>query len=179
MATGSSGIVKFDLETLEPVLNTPNIDASDVVDEIPFLYSPSSSNTNDSDTDLSQNNYYELSTDSEDEDLPTYSIKNFKMTVVEGSETNPLLIDIDDVINDWTNEIVDSGPSYGPFLSSPYTNIQNPHSKPEVFFESLFDERMWTIIAEATNVYARSKRVTQHGDHCTDPAPPSTKNIAT
>ena len=39
MATGSSGIVKFDLETLEPVLNTPNIDASDVVDEIPFLYS--------------------------------------------------------------------------------------------------------------------------------------------
>ena len=95
---------------------------------------------NDSDTDLSQNNYYELSTDSEDEDLPTYSIKNFEMTVVEGSETNPLLIDIDDVINDWTNEIVDSAPSYGQFLSSPYTNIQNPHRKPEVFFESLFDK---------------------------------------
>ena len=139
MASGSSGIVEFDLETLEPVLNTPNIDASDVVDEIPFPYSPTSSNTNDSDTDLSQNNYYELSTDSEDEDLPTYSIKNFEITVVEGSETNLLLIDINDVINDWTNEIVDSGPSYGPFLSSPYTNIQNPHHKPKVFFESLFD----------------------------------------
>ena len=34
---------------------------------------------------------------------------------------------------------------------------------------------MWTIIAKATNVYARSKRVTQHGDHCTDPAHPEYK----
>ena len=34
---------------------------------------------------------------------------------------------------------------------------------------------MWTIIAKATNVYARSKRVTQHGDRCTDPAHPEYK----
>ena len=120
MASGTSDIIEFDLETLEPVLNTGNIDASDIVDEIPFPYSPTSS----SDSDSSENNdYYEVSTDSEDNDLPTYSINNLEMTVVEGSETNHLLIDIDDTINDWTNEIVDSGPSYGPFLSLRYTDI--------------------------------------------------------
>ena len=84
------------------------------------------------------------------------------------------MIDIDDTINDWTNEKVDSGPSYGPFLNFRYTNIQNPHYKPEVFFKSLYDEWMWTVIADATNVYARSKRVTHR---CTDPTHPEYKKF--
>ena len=62
-------------------------------------------------------------------------------------------------------------------MSSRYTNIENPQMKPEVFFESLFDEHMWTIIADATNVYARSKRVTQDGNHCTDPTHPDYKKF--
>ena len=33
-------MVKFDLETFEPVLNSGNIHPSDIVDEIPFPYSP-------------------------------------------------------------------------------------------------------------------------------------------
>ena len=178
--TVTDDIVEFDLETLEPVQNT--MDPSDIVDEIPFPYSPSENDPinsrNGSESESSDNNdYYELSTDSEDEDLPTYPINNLNMTVVEGTETNDILIDIDDVADDWTNEIIDSGPSYGPFMSSRYTNIDNPQKKPEVFFQSLFDERMWTILADATNVYARSKTVTRHGNRCTDPTHPDYKKF--
>ena len=36
---------------------------------------------------------------------------------------------------------------------------------------------MWTIIADAPNVYARSKRVTQHGDRSIDPTHPDYKKI--
>ena len=172
-------MVEFDLETLEPVVNT--IDPSDIVDEIPFPNSPSENDPeNDpvSESESSDNNdYYELSTDSEDEDLPTYSITNLPMTIFEGTETNDILIDIDDEANGWTNERIDSGPSYGPFLSSRYTNIENPQRKPHVFFEALFDECMWTIIADATNVYARSKTVTQAGNRCTDPTHPDYKKF--
>ena len=183
MDSGPSDLVEFDLETLEPIVNTGNIpQASDIIHEIPFPNSPSSTDDinsrNASDSDSSENNdYYEVSTDSEDEDLLTYSISNLEMTVVEGNEENKLVIEVEDTINDWSNEIIDSGPSYGPFLSSRYTNIQNPHRKPEFFFESLFDERMWTIVADATNVYARSKRVTEHGDRCTDPTHPDYKKF--
>ena len=171
-------MVEFDLETLEPVLNSGNIDPSDIIDEIPFPYSPSESDPMNSrnDSDSSDNNeFYKLSTDSEDNDLPTYPINNLEMTVVEGTETNELLIDIDDMANDWSHEIIDSGPSYGPFISFRYTNIQNPQMKPKVFFKSLFDERIWTIITDATNAYARSKRVTQDGNRCTDPTHPDYK----
>ena len=184
---GVSGVVEFDLDTLEPVPTTEstqnndnedNNDPANIVHEIPYPNSPASSDFNSPyDSDSSQNDYYEVSTDSEDEDLPTYLINNLEMTVVEGSETNAIIIEPEDIVNDWSNEIVDSGPSYGPFLTSSYTNIQNPQSKPEVFFESLFEERMWTIIAEATNMYARSKRVTQSGDRCTDPTHPDYKKF--
>ena len=65
---------------------TGNIDASDIVNEIPLPYSPTSSdhvNLRNA-SDSSQNNdYYEISTDSEDKDLPTYSINNLEMTVIE------------------------------------------------------------------------------------------------
>ena len=180
MASGSSDVVEFDLATLEPVIDAGNIDPSDIVDEIPFPYSPSESDNGDTrnDSDSSYNDdFYELSTDSEDDDLPTNPINNFEMTVVEGTETNDIVIDIDDQANEWTHETIDSGPSYGPFMSSRYTNIQNPQKKPELFFEAFFDERMWTIIADATNVYARSKRVTQDGNRCTDPTHPDYKKF--
>ena len=36
---------------------------------------------------------------------------------------------------------------------------------------------MWTIIADATNVYGRAKRVTQDGDCCTDPTHPDYKKF--
>ena len=182
MESGTSDVVEFDLDTLEPLANTGDVKMTDFVDEIPLPYSPSSGydvySRNASDSDFSENNnYYEVSTDSEDNDLPSYSINNLEMTIVEGNEVNILVKEVEDTLNHWCDEMIDSGPSYVPFLGSTYTNIQNPHGKPEVFFESLFDERMWTIIADATNVYARAKRVTEDSDRCTDPTHPDYKKF--
>ena len=182
MESGTSDVVEFDLETLEPLANMGDVQMTDFVNEIPLPYSPSSGYDfnlrNASDSDFSEKNYYyEVSTDSEDDDLPSYSINNLEMTIVEGNEDNILVKEVEDTLNHWCDEMIDSGPSYGPFFGSTYTNIQNPHGKPEVFFESFFDERMWTIIADATNVYARAKRVTEDGDHCTDPTHPDYKKF--
>ena len=41
MDSGPSDLVEFDLETMEPIVNTRNIlQASDIIDEIPFLILP-------------------------------------------------------------------------------------------------------------------------------------------
>ena len=60
MTSGISDMVEFNLEMLEPVLNSGNIDPSDIVDEIPFPYSPSESDPVNSrnDSDSSDNNDY-------------------------------------------------------------------------------------------------------------------------
>ena len=50
------------------------------------------------------------------------------------------------------------------------TNINDPDGKPEVFFNGMFDDRMWTILSEATNTYARSKCQSRGGSCCMDPA---------
>ena len=42
MESGTSDVVKFDLETLEPLANTGDVQMTDIVDEIPLPYSPSS-----------------------------------------------------------------------------------------------------------------------------------------
>ena len=133
--------------------------------------------------DSDNGEYYTISSDSEDEQLPTYSITNKQMTNLECWDTtgrneilideeswdNNIIIDQQDELSNWKSEKLDSGPLTGPFYSNSYTTVDNPHKKPEVYFNSLFDERMWTIIAESTNVYARSKCVTLMGNRCTDP----------
>ena len=68
------------------------------------------------------------------------------------------------MMNEWEYETIDSGPLTGPFLSKSSSNIRYLHGEPEIFFNSLFDERMWTILADATNNYARSKSQTIHGN---------------
>ena len=60
MDSGPSDLVEFDLETLEPIVNTGNIpQASDIIHEIPFPNSPSSTDDinsrNASDSDSSEN----------------------------------------------------------------------------------------------------------------------------
>ena len=55
------------------------------------------------------------------------------------------------------------------------TNISDLYGKPEVFFNELFDERMWTVIADSTNIYARSKCNKNGRNHCSDPTHPDYK----
>ena len=80
--------------------------------------------------------------------------------------------DQDDYVNDWENEMIDSGPLIGPFHGQCRTQIQDVNGNPEVFFKGLFDDRMWTIISEATNSYARSKSMIPTGNRCVDPTHP-------
>ena len=52
---------------------------------------------------------------------------------------------------------------------------ENPDKKLEVYFQALFDEHMWTIISDATNVYTLSKCTTPDGNMFLDPTHPQYK----
>ena len=202
----SEHVVEFDLETLQP-LDAVSQQYDDMIHEIPFpeeyqeseessgenlAFTNESSGenlalTNDHDNksistlDSDHDEYYTISSDSDDEELPSYGITNKEMTTFECWDRdnnilidkqcweNNILIEQDDELCNWKHEMLDSGLSTGHFQSTSYTNVENPDKKPEVYFNSLFDERMWTVISEATNVYARSKHVTPTGNKCTDP----------
>ena len=106
---------------------------------------------------------------------PTYPITNLDITHFENDLPELVPYDQDDIVSDWNHEILDSGPQLGPFLGHTETNINDPDGKPEVFFNGMFDDRMWTILSEATNTYARSKCQSRGRNHCTDPAHPDYK----
>ena len=143
MATG--GLVEFDIHTLEPV-NSSDTDVrtvQDTVEEIPFpdnFYNTES----DSDSFYNEDNdaLFEILTDTENDELPTYPITNIRMSTTEGNEENGVVIDVDDELSNWIYEQYDGGPSYGPFLGNSYSPVENPDKKPELYFEALFDERM-------------------------------------
>ena len=118
--------------------------------------------------------FYEIDTDSEDEELPTYPLTNFEVTIYNDVQ-NILQFDVDDEANEWEYEEIYSGPSTGHFLSASTYNISDVHGQPEVFFNSLFDERMWTNLSDATNAYARSKTRSANGNRCTYPTHPNYK----
>ena len=65
-----------------------------------------------------------------------------------------LLIDERDETFGLNYKKIDSGPTYGPFLETCRTPIDDPDGKPEVFFNELFDEHMWSTIAQSTNTCA-------------------------
>ena len=182
----SEHVVEFDLETLQPLYPVSR-EYDNMIDDIPFPeeYQESEQSsgenlafTNEHDNESistlnsDHDEYYTISSDSDNEELLSYRITNKEMTTFECWDRdnnilidkqcweNNILIEQDDKLCNWKHEMLDSGPSTGPFQSTSYTNVENPDKKPEVYFNSLFDERMWTVISEATNVYARSKHVT-------------------
>ena len=84
--------------------------------------------------------------------LPTYPCENIPVNLVQN-----------DLEEEWITEQIDSGSSYGPFLVHSSTIIDITDPKPELFFNQLFNDRMWTIISDATNDYARSKCFNMQG----------------
>ena len=121
--------------------------------------------------DYDGDEFYEIDTDSEDDELPRYSLNNFEVTFYSDMQ-HVLQFDVDDEVNEWEYEEIDNGPSTGPFLSKSTCNVSDPHGHPEVFFNSLFEDRMWTILSDSTNAYARSKCRSPNGNRCTDPTHP-------
>ena len=119
--------------------------------------------------------FYEIDTDSDNGELPSYPITNMQMTFFDNDLPGLLQYNQDDQLTDWEYEELDSRPSCGPFHGSSHMNISDPDGKPEVFFNSLFDDRMWTILADSTNMYARSKCVRGGMNRCLDPTHPDYK----
>ena len=86
-------------------------------------------------------------------------VSNSVLSLTEANSSSNSKIDSNsDSDNDkgegWIHEDHGSGSSIGPFLSFSSTIIDLTNPTLELFFNELFDERMWTIIAEATNAYA-------------------------
>ena len=156
---------------------------SDVSDEETIIYDEFMDNNDldldngsfSSDNDYSGDDFYEIDTDSDNEELPLYPITNMPMTFYVNDLPELLHYDQDDELSGWTYEEIDSGPLWSPFHGNSRTNIQDLNGKPEVFFNGLFDERMWTVIADSTNIYARSKCNTNGGNRCSDPTHPDYK----
>ena len=64
---------------------------------------------------------------------------------------------VEDIDNGWEKPDIDELPDQGPFLGTPRFNLDTESRKLEDFFNNFFDDRMFTIIANATNDYANKK----------------------
>ena len=65
---------------------------------------------------------------------------------------------IDDFALGWEWLLRDTGASTGPFTGSPGLKIRPDGTKPVDFFNLLFEEQMYHLIAEETNRYANTKQ---------------------
>ena len=63
----------------------------------------------------------------------------------------------EDIDNGWEKLDIDEVPDQGLFIGTPGLNLDTESRKPENFFNNFFDDRMFTIIADATNDYAHMK----------------------
>ena len=62
-----------------------------------------------------------------------------------------------DIQNGWHKITHDRPQCNPPFADTPGLNFDTPSREPEAFFNELFDQRMFTILAEETNKYARQQ----------------------
>ena len=63
----------------------------------------------------------------------------------------------EDVENGWERPEINEIPYHGPFLVTPGLNLDTESRKQEDFFNTFFDNGMFTIIADVTNDYAHKK----------------------
>lgn len=107
------------------------------------------SNGNDLSDIEDQHEYYEVEIEPTPPDITDLytPITNFSR-----DEVNEV-----DVANGWEKIEPDITPDYGPFTGIQGINLEGNSREPEDFFNNLFEERMFTIMAEETNNYARRK----------------------
>ena len=115
----SDGFLELDLDTLQPV-NSTDTNFGTVQDTVDEIEIPDNFENTESDSDSFYNednddDLYEISTDSENEELPMYPITNIHMSTVEGDEESDVLIDQDDELSNWIYEQSDQGPLCGHF----------------------------------------------------------------
>ena len=101
--------VELNNESLDGDTNHPNIDTPVTFNG--FIYDQfldnNSNNSNGYLSDNSGENFYEIDTDSDNEELPTYPISNIPMTVYDNDLPEFLNYDQDDQLNQWEYEEID------------------------------------------------------------------------
>ena len=63
----------------------------------------------------------------------------------------------EDFENGWEWNEKDPGSSCGPFIGQPGLFIEPPSRTPEGFFNLLFNNSMWTLLAQQKNIYVRQR----------------------
>ena len=141
--------------------NTPNQQQSDLENHENSTCISNGNNSTVSTYENSDDDYLA------DDDLH-YEVENdFQPNVPENLPQYPInkMFDVpeQDILNNWEWKHCDTGSSFGPFITEASTIIDLNDPVPELFFNSLFDNRMWTIITEAMNSYARTESITPQG----------------
>ena len=132
------------------------------------LFNNDNQNGNGDESDSDQNNSHsEVNEDDSDgEDQEHYMVYQEENN---GNENNIYLPQIlivnyasdveheEDFGNGWEWTERDPGSSCGPFIGNPGLLIEPQSHTPEGFFNLLFDNSMWTLLAQQTNIYARQR----------------------
>ena len=96
-----------------------------------------------------QNEYYEVETEPTPPDITDLCTP---ITNYSTDQINDL-----DLANGWEKIEPDIKPDHGPFTGIQGLNMSGNSREPEDFFKDIFEDRMFTIMAEETNNYARRK----------------------
>ena len=110
-------------------------------------------NTSNDNIDLpDEEDYYIIEYNGPSSPPPNHQIES---TQIENCEGDTELEE--DIENGW-HKVTNDTPRNNPeFMDTPGLNFDTDSHEPKVFFNQLFDDRMFTIIAEETNNYARQQ----------------------
>ena len=152
------GPIENDKETNSPIWNQNEIEIFHHPPDIPESDSDGNNflgdenvEENDSDSEQSEEHYIVRQDENSDIEniipLPQIPLMNYNRDV-EHEE---------DFRNGWEWTERDPGSSCGPFIGQPGLLIQPATCTPEGFFNLLFDQSMWTLLVQQTNIYARQR----------------------
>ena len=150
--------IENDKETNSPIQNQNEIEIFHHPPDIPESDSDGNNSLgdenveeNDSDSEQSEEHYIVRQDENSDIEniipLPQIPLMNYNRDV-EHEE---------DFGNGWEWTERDPGSSCGPFIGQPGLLIQPATCTPEGFFNLLFDQSMWTLLVQQTNIYARQR----------------------
>ena len=152
------GLIENDKETNSPIQNQ---------NEIEIFHHPSNIPESDSDGNNSLGDENVEENDSDSEQIEEHYIvcqdKNSDIENIIPLPQIPLMNynhDVEheeDVGNGWEWTERDPGSSCGPFIGQPGLLIQPASHTPEGFFNLLFNQSMWTLLVQQTNIYARQR----------------------
>ena len=134
--------------------------------EIEIFHQPLDNPESDSHDSDENNAHSEENEDDSEEDQEHYMVYQEENNGVDNNIHLPQIPIVnyvgdveheEDFANGWEWTERDPGSSCGPFISQQGLVIEPPSHSPEGFFKLLFDNSMWTLLAQQTNIYVRDK----------------------